>query len=212
MNNVQILQLSENQRKVVLNARNIECGKLSKEEFVKLLSEDLKIASDNYYEIIAEEVAKCKEREINYYSEKYTKEAEKRYKRKSNQERYFNELFEKEMNRINRQYNSENRNNSFSLDIEFGKMGRDSRTIINIDELESNLNDCFEYIKENKFWVNANGWSIEYITNSNSLINSWRIPIKLILSEELKNEALHLNKELADSVNRFYANSNYWGD
>lgn len=212
MNNVQILQLSENQRKIVLNARNIECGKLSKEEFVKLLSEDLKIASDNYYEIIAEEVAKCKEREINYYSEKYTKEAEKRYKRKSNQERYFNELFEKEMNRINRQYNSENRNNSFSLDIEFGKMGRSWSTIIETTNLESNLNDCFEYIKENNFWVNSNGWSIEYMTNNNSLINSWRITIKLILPKELENEALRLNKELADSVSRFYSNSNYWGD
>jgi hypothetical protein len=212
MNNVQIFQLSENQRKIVLNARNIECGKLSKEEFVKLLGEDLKIASDNYYEIIAEEVAKCKEREINYYSEKYTKEAEKRYKRKSNQERYFNELFEKEMNRINRQYNSENRNNSFEIDVEFGKMGRDGRTVIDISDLENNLNDCFDYIKENKFWVNANGWSIEYITNSNSLINSWRITIKLILPKELENEAKRLNKELADSVNRFYSNSNYWGD
>jgi Ni,Fe-hydrogenase maturation factor len=212
MNNVQILQLSENQRKVVLNARNIECGKLSKEEFVKLLSEDLKIASDNYYEIIAEEVAKSKEREINYYSEKYTKEAEKRYKRKSNQERYFNELFEKEMNRINRQYNSENRNNSFEIDVEFGKMGRDSRTIIDISDLESNLNDCFEYIKENNFWINANGWSIEYVMSNKSLINSWRITIKLILPEELENEAKRLNKELADSVNRFYSNSNYWGD
>lgn len=212
MNNVQIIQLSENQRKVVLNARNIECNKLSKEEFVKLLGEDLNNASDNYYEIIAEEVAKSKERVISYYHEKYTKEAEKRYKRKSNQERYFNELFEKEMNRINRQYNQEQINNSFEIDIEFGKMGRDSRTVINISDLESNLNDCFEYIKENNFWVNANGWSIEYFVSSTSLINSWRITIKLILPEELENEALRLNKELADSVSRFYSNSNYWGD
>ncbi len=212
MNNVQIIQLSENQRKVVLNTRNIECGKLSKEEFVKLLGEDLNNASDNYYEIIAEEVAKIKEREINYYSEKYTKEAEKRYKRKSKQVRYFNELFEKEMNRINRQYNPEKRNKSFSLDIEFGKLGRDSRTVININDLESNLNDCFDYIKENNFWVNANGWSIEYFVSSTSLINNLRITIKLILPEELKNEALRLNKELADSVSRFYSNSNYWGD
>jgi hypothetical protein len=212
MNNVQILQLSENQRKIVLNTRNIECGKLSKEEFVKLLGEDLKIASDNYYEIIAEEVAKCKEREINYYSEKYTKEAEKRYKRKSKQVQYFNELFEKEMNRINRQYNPEKRNNSFSLDIEFGKMGRDSRTVIDISDLENNLNDCFDYIKENNFWINANGWSIEYVVSNKSLINSWRITIKLILPKELENEAKRLNKELADSVNRFYSNSNYWGD
>lgn len=209
---MKIFEIGQNKRKIVLNTRNIECGKLSKEEFVKLLSEDLNNASDNYYEIIAEEVAKSKEREINYYREKYTKEAEKRYKRKSNQEHYFNELFEKEMNRINRQYNSESRNNSFEIDIEFGKMGRDCRTVIKTSDLENNLNACFEYIKENKFWLNANGWSIEYMTNSNSLINSWRIPIKLILPEALENEANHLNKELADSVNSFYAGSNYWGD
>lgn len=209
---MKIFEIGQNKRKVVLNARNIECSKLNKEEFVKLLSEDLKIASDNYYEIIAEEVAKSKEREINYYRERYTKEAEKRYKRKSNQERYFNELFEKEMNRINRQYNSENRNNSFEIDVEFGKMGRSWNTIIETTNLENNLNDCFDYIKENNFWVNSNGWSIEYMTSNNSLINSWRISIKLILPEELENEAKRLNKELADSVSRFYAGSNYWGD
>ena len=215
MKNIQITQASETRKVVTLTSTNEVCGELSKEQFVQKMAEDIRIASESYDELIAPELIKRKENFITNMTNTISREAQKRYKRVSNQEKYIKENLEKEITK----YNSWRKESlSFAdFDIEYGKNGISCALILSFDEvLKGNtigLEKCFDYIQKNKFWQGALGWEIEYeCWNLDTMINSGRPQITLILPEELQNEADKLEKGLADDIARFYSGSNYWGD
>lgn len=215
MNNIQITQKSETMKVITLISREVNCGELSKAQFIQNLSEDIRIAENYYSELIEPEIQKSKEQYIARTTERITKEAQKRYKRISNQEKYIKENLEKEISSYN---NCTKDNLGYAdLKVEFGKNGIACCCIISFDDVlkgvHSGMSECFDYIENNKFWKGANGWKIEYESwRKDSFKSSGRPQITLILSEELQNEADRLNKELADDIARFYSNSNYWGD
>lgn len=215
MKNIQITQVSETRKVVTLTSTNEVCGELSKEQFVQKMAEDIRIASESYDDLITPELIKRKDNFITNMTNTLSREAQKRYKRISNQEKYIKENLEKEITK----YNSWRKESlSFAdFDIEYGKNGISCALILSFDEvLKGNiigLEKCFDYIQKNKFWQGALGWKIEYeCWNLDTMINSGRPQITLILPEELQNEADKLEKGLADDIARFYSGSNYWGD
>lgn len=220
MKNVYFTMVSETRKVVTLTTNNVtthnfNCGELSKEQFIQKMSEDIKIASESYDELIAPELIKRKENFITNMTNTLSREAQKRYKRVSNQEKYIKENLEKEIIK----YNSWRKESlSFAdFDIEYGKNGISCALVLSFDEvLKGNtigLENCFDYIQKNKFWQGALGWKIEYeCWNKDSMINSSRPQITLILPEELQNEVDTLKKGLAEAISNFYNGCTYWGD
>lgn len=70
-------------------------------------------------------------------------------------------------------------------------------------DLESEMEHIYNELIKNKYFLQCTGWSI---------VEDFSTEFIFHLSEELQAEWKAEEKKLSDSINRFYAGSNYWGD
>lgn len=200
---------------VTLVNREVDCSTITKEEFIKYITDDMYKASFLYEEIaknesvIREEVYRKQEWDYCYLI------ACKKYKRPAKIEEYAKKLYDKAM-ASHKLYVGEFTFADFQLTP---SISISSGCCLTIDKLLVKADTCYEYVKNDKYFPKVKGWSIVYITRYNeitdgvhSLAYSFRPYFKFIMDEEATKMLNEENRKLIEDVTRFYDGCTYWGD
>ena len=190
--------------KVILATRYINCKDLTKDEFVKLMKEDLEIAYQKHYDIFYPIEFARHQNWINnhkkYLLKEATKYAEKKWKTENRRQEYINNVIS---NFEDKEF-SFNNITFFDFDVNPGSNAISDNCIIRYNELKK-LNNCFEEVKDNKYFKSAIGWNlVDY--------HGFRPQIELILPEEMENSYKEEEKLLEKAISNFYSNTTYFGD
>ena len=203
-------------RWIDLVTRDIDCSTITEEEFVRAMFSDILEAEEKYNELYTpEHIASI----LDYYDytirtarDRATKYAEKKWKTEKKRKEYIQSEIKKarENYKIDRFYYDLS---FFDFDVNPGKMGLSGNCCIYIKELTiKKLINCFNEVKDNKYFKKAKGWKLTYECSENSYRASFRPQIKLIVDEETEAQMEKDRKDLTDSVNKFYEGCTYWGD
>lgn len=179
--------------------RTFEPGTLTRDQFITWMKTDA-IASKMVYDALERTRTHKAWREAKDHALQRIKEDMiKKYKRQSTRDKYTVIEYEKwvELNRW-RFYVIEMK--SFAWSIRPWENGGCYHVDINND-MDERLGRIYDESLSNKYFLGCSGW---YIGDDQY--------VHLILSEELEAEWKADEKRLSDAINRFYANSNYWGD
>lgn len=201
-----------NYRTINLLERKINCGTITEDEFVNTLSKDLKNADAEYVRLYGAEIVHstltCCEslrEEAKVYAEAKWKTRKRRdaFMEKTEYaiKDYYNKLTERPCSLSYFDFKVCSSTNSIS-----------SVCILDIDASSENLKNCFNEIKNNKYFQVAKGWSLQYEAPDDSYRSAFRPQIKLILDKEhemmFNNEA----KKLCQDIEDFYKETKYYGD
>ena len=201
---------------VTLVTRYVDCSTLDVETFTKFITEDL-IKADKIYSDMREPFLKA-EYEARIASEEASiiKAAEKKYKRQSNRDKYI----ANEMQKIKRTSNFTSSISYVDFQPDKSRMSIPYSCILTIEEVEQKAPNCFEIIKDDKYFKNAKGWCIKYQTlfskingvENRTLRSSFRPFVDMILDDNLNKELEQSVDALAKSVASFYEGCTYFGD
>lgn len=215
LENVEILKdrLGDGYRTIVLAKRtDVDCEHISKEEFCKLIEEDYQKAVKEATELLDKEYEDTKEERLARVRAEAEKYAAK-YKQKARAKKYIDNAIANETSKKRRDWNDVK---WFDFDPNFGK----ENYCVVISDKEDVRKRVFERIYDEltqddykySFFKEATGWAFKYTCDDKTFENRYRPWVDLIVSDT-KQEEIKQNKErLADAINKFYANSNYWGD
>ena len=203
-------------RWIDLVTRDIDCSTITEEEFVRAMFSDILEAEEKYNELYTpEHIAGI----LDYYDytirttkERATKYAEKKWKTEQKRNEYIQSEIKKarENYKIDRFYYDLS---FFDFDVNPGEMGLSGNCCISIRELTiKKLINCFNEVKDNKYFKKAKGWRLTYECPENSYRAAFRPQIKLIVDDETQAQMDQDAKNLTDSVNKFYEGCTYWGD
>ena len=150
---------------------------------------------------------------FNHYvqlrKEKLIKEAETKYKTQSKREEYINTYLAEYISKWTTdmaQNKGYHEISFFDFDVEPGTNYMHGTCSLKIDDLsDKKLEACWNDIKDNKYFKEAEGLQFEYDGTSRPQI-TLRLPHKI--KKQFNQEYENLGKAIAD----FYSGSNYWGD
>ena len=203
---------SGNYRTITLKKRTgIDCSKISKEKFIKLMSEDYDEAIKIGNGLLDKEYEESRDKRIEKVRKNAEEYANSKWKRDSKKKEYIENAIK---NEFSRERNHWHDFSSFDFDSSFGR--RDGATVIRKEYKESDFGHIYDNLVNDKynyeFFKDSIGWAFKYTAEKNNYRNCFRPWIDLIVSDS-KKEEIEKNKEhLAASIERFYSNSNYWGD
>ena len=195
--------------------RNVEIAKLSKEEFVTKMSEDITNAI-NTYQVMCDKYNEVAEVETtNRNLERFYKEAEKlftEFKRESTRQRKREAYVNEKMTKYNNFYKLSGIS-YFDLDCEPGKNGLSGSCCISFNNMMDILPRTYEYLKDNKYFKGAIGWKLGYDESSyHKGFCSTRPQIYLTLPVELEMQYKAEASQLAQAIADFYRDAKYFGD
>ncbi len=186
-------------------------AELTREEFIKMMMEDLDVArveyrkysdekADNTYQKDCDYYKKCREQRI----QKIVEESYKRYKRESYRLRWV----DSEMKKVPSEVLERNPYTHFGHDLDSIKWDirpwENGCRIFNVViDLEERLGNLYDEAIQNKYFRNCTGWSI---------VEDFSARFKLHLSDNFQEEWKADEKRLADDIARFYADCRYCGD
>ena len=188
-----------------------KASELSKEDFIKMMIEDIvetKVAyrqwsdeqADIKYAEASERYAKNRETNINHIIET----SFKKYKKEFYRRRWVESEISKIPETLKRDVWY------VGKDLEYLCWGikpwsiEGSQTVHTDSRIENDLNWIYEDAVNNKYFKECTGWTI--------FSDSYSTKFKLHLSDELQSEWTADEHNLAEGVSRFYAGSNWWGD
>lgn len=195
---------------VKLISRNVDCSKLNEEQFVQMMFSDMLEAQEKFYDMYSKTfVINC----IKNFNSRYNtvvnsarKFAEKKWKTEKRRNQYITESINKSKDDIMRINYYSDSLSFFDFDVFPGHMGISYDCILDYKDLTfDKLHRCFNYIKDSDYFKHAKGWQLVYHPGSRS-------QIELILDDDYQKKADDAEKTLADSINKFYEGTNYWGD
>lgn len=186
---------------------------LTSNEFVDMIMQDIETAKKTYFEITSRKADERYERnKSDYLVRRYNaidriiSQSFEKYKR----EYYRKRWVEKELAKWPEEFKRESWYEGEDLkyvdwSMEPWRNGTKSISLCRSTEedIREFFANCFNDDFNNKYFSQCMGWEI--------VINQ-RPYFRLILSPELQAEWDADKKRLSDSINRFYSNSNYWGD
>lgn len=192
--------------KLTLVTQEVDCSNITKETFVELMFKNLKEAIkvyDAYWlPIEKKRHEESVERSIEYTLKRAQSYAEKKWKTEKKRQEYI----ENEMANFKPSEFWYSELTFFDFDVEPWRNGLSGNCCLNTKNVTSKqLENCFETIKDNKYFKQAKGWILEDH-------HGFRPQIKLILSEEVQKQFDKDEQDLADDIRRFYANCSYPGD
>jgi len=203
-------------RWITLTSRNIDCSKITVDEFISAMFSDFLEAQEKYNELYIPEWEAYKVKSFNdrmvWVRNWATKIAEKKWKT----EKKRNAFIEKEVEKARKEYKID----GFYYDLSFfdfkvnpGEMGLSSDCCISYKELTPNkLRRCYEAVKDNKYFKQAHGWKLTYEASDNSYKVCFRPHIELIVDADVEAQMKHDEEVLTNAVNEFYKGCKYWGD
>lgn len=203
-------------RWITLTSRNIDCSKITVDEFISAMFSDFLEAQEKYNELYIPEWEAYKVKSFNdrmvWVRNWATKIAEKKWKT----EKKRNAFIEKEVEKARKEYKID----GFYYDLSFfdfkvnpGEMGLSGDCCISYKELTpSKLRRCYEAVKDNKYFKQAHGWKLTYEASDNSYKVCFRPHIELIVDADVEAQMKHDEEVLTNAVNEFYKGCKYWGD
>jgi hypothetical protein len=197
-----------------LITRNFEKSstEITKEEFVKMMTEDIENARVIYRKLSDEKAERtfaedCEKHKTNRENKikKIIEESFKLYKREFYRNRWVEKEIAKLPETIERGYYHFGRDlTSVKWDLEPGVNGGGSSIWFKGD-YKSSLENIYEYSIKNKYFINCTGWSIVHENLS-------FVEFKLHLSDEMQAEWNDEFRKLAEEIRQFYATCRYCGD
>lgn len=184
-------------------------AELSKDEFIKMATEDIEVAKVEYrkwsnevaeqrYKKDCEEYAKRREQKVHDIIDA----SYKKYKRETYRQRWVEQEIAKLSKTLTRGYQHTGRDlTDIRWDIKPWSNG-----VYYIDtkrDLEYILGRLYDEAIKNKYFLQCTGWSI---------VEDFTTEFRFHLSEELQKEWKEDERKLSDDINRFYANTTYCGD
>lgn len=184
-------------------------AELSKDEFIKMATEDIEVAKVEYrkwsnevaeqrYKDDCEEYAKRREQKVHDIIDA----SYKKYKRESYRQHWVEQEIAKLSKTLTRGYQHTGRD---LTDIRWD-LKPWSNGVYYIDtkrDLEYILGRLYDEAIKNKYFLQCTGWSI---------VEDFTTEFRFHLSEELQKEWKEDERKLSDDINRFYANTTYCGD
>lgn len=197
-----------------LITRNFEkkSTEITKEEFVKWMTEDIENARVIYRKLSDEKAERlfaedCEKHKINreLKIKKLIEDSYKFYKREFYRNRWVENEIAKLPETIERGYYHFGQDlTSVKWDLEPGVNGGGS-SIGFKGSYKTSLENLYEYSIKNKYFINCTGWSIVHENLS-------FVEFKLHLSDEMQAEWDDEFRKLAEEIQRFYATCRYCGD
>ena len=199
-----------------LVSRNIDCSTITADEFTSAMFSDFLEAQEKYNELYIPEWEANKLKTFELYMECTKKNAIKFAEKKWKTERKRNMFINSAMYQAKRDYKMNDYYSDlgfFDFDVNPGEMGLSGNCCIGYKNLTyEKLLNCFNEIKDNKYFKQAKGWKFTYEASENSYRCSFRPQIKLIVNNEVAAQMKKDADDLTASVNKFYENCHYWGD
>jgi hypothetical protein len=186
-------------------------AELTKDEFIKMLTEDFSTARveyRKYSDIKAEETyQKDCEKHKNRREQKIQQIIEDSFK-KYKREFYRLRWVDSEMKNVPSEVLERHPYTHFGHDLDSIKWDikpwENGCRIFNVViDLEKRLGNLYDEAIQNKYFRNCTGWSI---------VEDFSTAMKFHLSEQMQEEWKADEKQLADEIARFYADCRYWGD
>ena len=199
-----------NDYKVILTSRNVDCSTIDKETFTNGLLEDIKLAQEIYSKMQEEYIKEENAKYVARHEDMITRDAHRLYKRKSYIQKYIDENFAK----INHNEYTGKDKKSMHFETDPAAMGISLDCILNYKSTSEDIEDCYEQVKNAFYFKKAKGWEIAYTVNDpdGQLLCCYWFKTFLILNEEDQKNQDEGYSQHVQSVHRFYADSNYWGD
>ena len=183
------------------------------EEFIKAIREDYKKAKNIYDALVESEYkSKC---ECDYINKKtlavedINKYVNNRFKNQKTKESWINKLLI-EWEKTYRCYIRKDEFSSFVWNIK--PWSSTGGSIINDNTNDDTLKYIYNYSKDNEFFKSSNGWRVVIETTENSNIYCDRPVIMLNLDNDMCIKWKEYEEKLSRNIERFYENTNYWGD
>lgn len=183
------------------------------EEFIQAIREDFEKAK-NLYDVLAETEYKL-ECEKDYSHKKelaivdITKYVNNRFKKQETKNSWFNKML-KDWESKYKCYIRKDEFSSFIWNVSPWSNGGGS--IINDNTSDEVLKYIYNNSKNNEFFKIANGWSVVITTTENSNHRIGYPKIVLNLDDEMIKKWNEYKKQLKNSIDNFYKDTNYWGD
>lgn len=138
-----------------------------------------------------------------------TKEAEERYKTERKRTEYINECLANYITSASKELNECSRYNAitfFDIDLEPWTNSINGHCILNVNNLsDEKLEACWNAIKDNVYFKEAEGWRFEYD-------GCCRPQIKLQLPKNIQKQFDAEEEGLNRAIDNFYKGCKYWGD
>lgn len=186
---------------------------LTSNEFVDMIMQDIENAKAAYFDITTRKADARHERNKQEYLKRreekiaaIIKQSYEKYTREYYRKRWVEKELAKWPEEYKRNYWDKGEELTYvDWSMEPWKNGTYSVSLIRRteEEIREFFANCFNDDFNNKYFSQCMGWEI--------VVNQ-RPYFRLILSPELQAEWDTDEKKLCDAINRFYSNSNYWGD
>ena len=196
----------------LLKHEGLDLVNMTEDDFVMLMSEDLKKAYQEYEQVRTPERAankmKAIEREIEY-AQKY---AERKWKTQKKRDEYMAEF---KVN-IEKRYADYGKTDRLFFDFkpEVGN-GLPGVCVLKPDTDERQLRACFDELVKSRWWKKGTGWAFKYEASKYDLATHFRPWIELIMSESDAAQRRKEQKMLDDSIAAYYdsvGSGGYTGD
>ena len=188
----------------------LDLANMTKEEFIKTMSEDLDKAKANYEELMKEPMRKARAEYLIRERERAIKFAQSKWKTEKRQNKYIDEMMYKAGE-------SDNYLNIktiwFDIKPDKGQMGIAGCCSLYPGDSESKLSRCFDEIKDSKYFRGGLGWIFRYEGRSMKFpISCGRPDIDIILPEDLVKKQKEDGEKLSAAISKFYEGTKYFGD
>ena len=208
--------MSEYRTITLVKRENINCSTISVDDFVRMMFSDILEAEEIYNDLYCPEYVESIIRNFNNYIGYYRKHAisyaEKHWKTEKKRNEYINKEVTNARNKFNRDsfyYGI----SFFDFDVHPESNGISGDCCISINKMTfDSLRRCFELIKDNYYFKNATGWKLEYKCSDYDHHSCFRPHINLIMPEDVKAKYEQAEKDLTESIRKFYEGCTYWGD
>ena len=209
---LEISELSGGYRIVTLLKHDgLDLANMTEDEFVRLMSEDLKQVHNEYERVRIPERASARAKAIDREIERAQKYADQKYKTQRKRDEYMAKF----KANIEKNYEIWDQDQLF---FDFKPGVGNSLPIVcvlkpNTDEYK--LRQCYEELVKSRWWKKGTGWAFKYEAGKHDLATHFRPWIELIMNES---DAARRRKEqqmLDDGIAAYYASagsSRYTGD
>lgn len=194
----------------LVRRENVDCASLSKDDFIKLMTEDLTKAVEEY-ETICNKLNDEKRKEvIEREMQKAIAFAEQKYKTQRGKDKYIENARKNAGKMI---YLLDPKQIFFDFKPDKGEFDG-GYTIKANGDYKDQLSKCYDVLVKSKYFKKGIGWAFKYESNTKDKIGTFafRPYIDLLVDETTHAEQERDKERLAQSVNDFYSKSNYWGD
>ena len=197
----------------LVRREDIDCANISKEDFVKFIGEDLKTAVDEYCKIAQPINDQRKKELVERDVEAAIKFAEKKWKTAKKRNEYIENA--RKNSEAKKWWLDDPKRIFFDFKPDKGDMGINDVCILRGEGTnEQQLEKCYEEVKDSKYFKKATGWAFKYESRQKDKISTYafRPYVDLLLDESTRAEQKRDEEKLANAIQSFYSNSDYWGD